>query len=343
MKTILITGGAGFIGSNFIEYFIEKYPKYFIVNLDKLTYAGSLENLKAVEGHERYKFIKGDICNRELVEYIFNEFAVQSVIHFAAESHVDNSIKSPDVFIKTNVHGSFTLLDVAKNYWMEKSFIYKEQYKGCRFHHISTDEVYGTLGETGLFTEDTPYAPNSPYSASKAASDGIVRSYYHTYGLNTVITNCSNNYGPKQHDEKLIPTIIRKALSNKPIPIYGDGKNVRDWLFVMDHCRGIDLAYHNGNAGETYNIGGRNERNNIYIVNKICEILDKLMPQEGDESYKELMSFVEDRPGHDRRYAIDATKIETKLGWKQEEDFESGILKTIQWYGHKYGELDLEI
>ncbi|MBI4752969.1 dTDP-glucose 4,6-dehydratase [Candidatus Desantisbacteria bacterium] len=337
MKTILITGGAGFIGSNFIEYFIEKYPKYFIVNLDKLTYAGSLENLKAVENHERYKFIKGDICNRELIEYIFNEFDVQGVIHFAAESHVDNSIKSPDVFIKTNVHGSFTLLDVAKNYWMEKSFIYKDHYEGCRFHHISTDEVYGTLGETGLFTEDTPYAPNSPYSASKAASDMIVRSYYHTYGINTVITNCSNNYGPKQHDEKLIPTIIRKALSNEPIPIYGDGKNVRDWLFVMDHCRGIDLAYHNGRAGETYNIGGRNERNNIYIANKICEILDKLMPQEGDKSYKELMSFVEDRPGHDRRYAIDATKIETKLGWKQEEDFESGILKTIQWYNHKYG------
>lgn len=336
MKTVLITGGAGFIGSNFIEYFIEKYPNYFIVNLDKLTYAGSLENLKKVECHERYKFIKGDICNRELVEYIFREFDVQGVIHFAAESHVDNSIKSPDVFIKTNVHGSFTLLDVAKNYWMEKSFIYKKQYEGCRFHHISTDEVYGTLGETGMFTEDTPYAPNSPYSASKAASDMVVRSYYHTYGLNIVITNCSNNYGPKQHNEKLIPTIIRKALSNEPIPIYGDGGNIRDWLFVTDHCSGIDLVYHNGRAGETYNIGGRNERNNIYIANKICEILDNLMPQKGDKSYKELMSFVEDRPGHDRRYAIDATKIETELGWRQEEDFERGIVKTIQWDIHQF-------
>ena len=235
-RNILVTGCAGFIGSNFVPYFIDKYEEYNIVNLDLLTYAGNLENLTEVENHPRYKFIKGDICNRELVEFIFNEYDIQGVIHFAAESHVDNSIKNPGVFIETNVNGTFTLLDVAYNYWMEKPFTYKEDYNGCRFHHISTDEVYGTLNETDLFTEETPYAPNSPYSASKASSDMIVRSYQETYGLNTVITNCSNNYGPKQHDEKLIPTIIRNALKGNPIPIYGDGKNLRDWLYVLDHC-----------------------------------------------------------------------------------------------------------
>jgi len=336
MKSILITGGAGFIGANFVCYFHKKYHDYMIVNLDNLTYAGSLENLSEAKNHPQYKFIKGNICNREIVEFLFKEYDIRGVIHFAAESHVDNSIAGPEVFVKTNINGTFTLLDVARQYWLEKPFIHKNSYESCRFHHISTDEVYGTLGKTGLFTEDTPYAPNSPYSASKAASDMVVRSYHHTYGLNTVITNCSNNYGPKQHDEKLIPTIIRKALANEPIPIYGDGKNVRDWLYVLDHCNGIDLAYHNGRVGETYNIGGRNERTNVYIVNKICEILDKLIPRQGDKSYKEFISFVEDRPGHDKRYAIDATKIETELGWKQEEDFESGIVKTIQWYAHKY-------
>ena len=320
MTSILITGGAGFIGSNFIPYFLEKYPNYKLINLDLLTYAGNLENLKEVENHPRYKFIKGNICNRELVEYIFKEYDIRGVIHFAAESHVDNSIKNPGVFVETNVNGTYTLIDVAKNYWMEKPFIYKKEYEDCRFHHISTDEVYGTLGETGLFTEETPYAPNSPYSASKASSDMIVRSYHHTFGLNTIITNCSNNYGPKQHDEKLIPTIIRNALQGNPIPIYGDGKNIRDWLYVLDHCKGIDLAYHKGKAGETYNIGGRNERTNIYIANKICEVLDELYPISKNsqfsilnsqlKSYKELITFVPDRPGHDRRYAIDATKIE---------------------------------
>jgi len=336
-KTILITGGAGFIGSNFIPFFLEKYPEYNVVNLDLLTYAGNLENLKEVENNSRYKFIKGDICNRELVEHIFNEYDIKGVIHFAAESHVDNSIKNPGVFVRTNVDGTYTLLDVAKNYWMQEPFKYKEEYKDCRFHHISTDEVYGTLPEDPnvLFTEETPYAPNSPYSASKASSDMIVRSYHHTFGMDTVITNCSNNYGPKQHDEKLIPTIIRNALNGNPIPIYGDGKNIRDWLYVLDHCKGIDLAYHKGKGGETYNIGGRNERDNLYIANKICEILDELQPRKNG-SYKDLITFVEDRPGHDRRYAIDASKIETKLGWKADENFESGIVKTIKWYLEKY-------
>jgi len=333
-KNILVTGCAGFIGSNFVPYFLEKYLEYNIINLDLLTYAGDEENLKELDAHNRYKFIKGDICNRELVEFIFNEYDIGGVIHFAAESHVDNSIKNPGVFIETNVTGTYTLIDVAQKYWMNKPFEYKDSYLGCRFHHISTDEVYGTLGESGLFTETTPYAPNSPYSASKASSDMIVRAYNETFGLDTVITNCSNNYGPKQHDEKFIPTIIRSALAGKPIPIYGDGKNIRDWLYVLDHCKGIDLVYHTGKSAQTYNIGGRNERDNLYIVNKICELLDSMKP--AVKSYKELITFVEDRAGHDRRYAIDATKIETKLGWEADEDFESGIIKTVEWYLEKY-------
>ncbi len=333
-KNILVTGCAGFIGSNFVPYFVDKYPEYNIINLDLLTYAGNLDNLKECETNPRYKFIKGDICNRELVEFIFNEYDIQGVIHFAAESHVDNSIKNPGIFVETNVNGTFTLIDVARAYWMNKPFTYKEKYQGCRFHHISTDEVYGTLNETDLFTEETPYAPNSPYSASKASSDMIVRSYQETYGMNTVITNCSNNYGPKQHDEKLIPTIIRKALAGESIPIYGDGKNIRDWLYVLDHCKGIDLVYHTGKEANVYNIGGRNERTNLQIVDRICTILDEKVPQE--KSYKELITFVEDRAGHDRRYAIDATKLETQLGWKADENFDTGIVKTIEWYLKKY-------
>jgi len=335
-KSILLTGTAGFIGSNFVPYFLEKYPEYNLVNLDLLTYAGNLENLTECESNPRYKFIKGDICNRELIEFIFNEYDIRGVIHFAAESHVDNSIKNPGVFVQTNVNGTFTLIDVAYKYWMDKPFTYKEKYNNCRFHHISTDEVYGTLSldPTDLFTESTPYAPNSPYSASKASSDMIIRAYNETYGMNTVITNCSNNYGPKQHDEKLIPTIIRKALSNQPIPIYGDGKNIRDWLYVLDHCKGIDIVYHTGKTGETYNIGGRNERTNLQIVDRICTILDQQVPKE--TSYKNLITFVEDRAGHDRRYAIDATKLENELGWKADENFDSGIVKTISWYLEKY-------
>ena len=334
-KTVLVTGCAGFIGSNFVPYFLDKYKDYFVVNLDLLTYAGDLANLKEIEDNENYKFIQGDICNRDLVEFIFTEYNVQGVIHFAAESHVDNSIKNPGVFIETNVNGTFTLLDVAYKKWMEKPFAFKEGYEGCRFHHISTDEVYGTLNETDLFTEETPYAPNSPYSASKASSDMIVRSYQETYGMNTVITNCSNNYGPKQHDEKLIPTIIRKALAGESIPIYGDGKNIRDWLYVLDHCKGIDLVYHTGKEANVYNIGGRNERTNLQIVDAICTILDEKVPS--TKSYKDLITFVEDRAGHDRRYAIDATKLENELGWKADENFDTGIVKTIDWYLSKYG------
>ena len=337
-KNILLTGTAGFIGSNFVPYFLEKYPNYNLINLDLLTYAGNLENLAECEGNARYKFIKGDICNRELIEFIFSEYDISGVIHFAAESHVDNSIKNPGVFVQTNVNGTFTLIDVAYKYWMNKPFEYKIKYQNCRFHHISTDEVYGTLSldPTDLFTEATPYAPNSPYSASKASSDMIIRAYNETYGLNTVITNCSNNYGPKQHDEKLIPTIIRKALSNQNIPIYGDGKNIRDWLYVLDHCKGIDIVYHSGITGETYNIGGRNERTNLQIVDRICTILDKEVPKADNSSYKDLITFVEDRAGHDRRYAIDATKLENELGWKADENFDSGIVKTINWYLNKY-------
>ena len=335
-KSILLTGTAGFIGSNFVPYFLAKYQDYNLVNLDLLTYAGNLENLTECESNPRYKFIKGDICNCELVEFIFNEYDIRGVIHFAAESHVDNSIKNPGVFVQTNVNGTFTLIDVAYKYWMDKPFTYKEKYNNCRFHHISTDEVYGTLSldPTDLFTESTPYAPNSPYSASKASSDMIIRAYNETYGMNTVITNCSNNYGPKQHDEKLIPTIIRKALSNQPIPIYGDGKNIRDWLYVLDHCKGIDIVYHTGKTGDTYNIGGRNERTNLQIVDRICTILNQQVPKE--TSYKDLITFVEDRAGHDRRYAIDATKLENELGWKADENFDSGIVKTISWYLRKY-------
>jgi dTDP-glucose 4,6-dehydratase len=337
-KNILLTGTAGFIGSNFVPYFLNKYPDYNLINLDLLTYAGTLDNLKECENNPRYKFIKGDICNRELVEFIFNEYDINGVIHFAAESHVDNSIKNPGVFVQTNVTGTFTLIDVAYKYWMNKPFDYKENYNNSRFHHISTDEVYGTLSEnpTDLFTETTPYAPNSPYSASKASSDMIVRAYNETYGMNTVITNCSNNYGPKQHDEKLIPTIIRKALSNQNIPIYGDGKNIRDWLYVLDHCKGIDVVYHTGKTANTYNIGGRNERTNLQIVDRICTVLDEKVPKADNSSYKDLITFVEDRAGHDRRYAIDASKLENELGWKADENFDSGILLTIEWYFGKY-------
>ena len=333
-KAILVTGGAGFIGSNFIPYFLEENKDTKIVNIDKLTYAGDVGNLKDIENHKNYTFIKGDICDRGLVEKLFEDYNFTGVIHFAAESHVDNSITNPGAFIETNIVGTFNLVDVAKKHWMDGPNKIKEGYSTCRFHHISTDEVYGTLGETGLFTEQTSYAPNSPYSASKASSDFIIRSYYHTYGMNVVTTNCSNNYGPKQHNEKLIPTIIRKALSGEHIPIYGDGKNIRDWLYVLDHCKGIELVYKKGIAGETYNIGGRNERDNLYIVNTICDILDEIKPS--SHSYKEQITFVTDRPGHDFRYAIDASKIENNLGWKADENFETGIKKTVNWYLNKY-------
>lgn len=335
MKNILVTGGAGFIGANFVPYFIENNSDYNLVNLDLLTYAGNLDNVKEVANHSRYTFVKGDICDRNFVEELFQKYQFHDVIHFAAESHVDNSISGPEAFIKTNVLGTFNLLDTARKLWMSAPNQYNAGFETSRFHHVSTDEVYGTLGETGLFEETTPYAPNSPYSASKAGSDMIVRSYFHTYGMNVVTTNCSNNYGPKQHIEKLIPTIIRKAIQGENIPIYGDGKNVRDWLYVLDHCKGIELAFKKGKAGETYNIGGRNERNNLYIVDKVCSILDEMKPK-ASGSYKEQITFVKDRPGHDLRYAIDATKIETELGWKADENFESGIIKTVRWYLEKF-------
>lgn len=340
MKYILVTGGAGFIGANFVPYFIENNSDYHLVNLDLLTYAGNLENVSEVENHARYTFVQADICDRNFVEELFQKYQFHDVIHFAAESHVDNSISGPEAFIKTNVLGTFNLLDTARKLWMSAPNQYNIGFENSRFHHVSTDEVYGTLGETGLFEETTPYAPNSPYSASKAGSDMIVRSYFHTYGMNVVTTNCSNNYGPKQHNEKLIPTIIRKAVTGENIPIYGDGKNVRDWLYVLDHCKGIELAFKKGKAGETYNIGGRNERNNLYIVDKVCSILDEMKPK-ASGSYKEQITFVKDRPGHDLRYAIDATKIETELGWKADENFETGIVKTIEWYLKKFSVSEL--
>ena len=331
-KTILITGGAGFIGSNFVPYFCEKHPEYKVINLDKLTYAGNLDNLRECENMPNYQFIQGDICDTDLIEKIFNENDIRGVIHFAAESHVDNSIRGPRAFINTNIIGTFNLLDAARNHWMDAPGKVKPGYEDCRFHHISTDEVYGALGETGMFREDTPYAPNSPYSASKASSDFLVRAYHHTYGMNVTTSNCSNNYGPKQHNEKLIPHIISKALSLQPLPIYGRGENVRDWLYVLDHCKAIDLIFHTGKSGETYNIGGRNERNNITIVKTICGILDNLRPRSDGKKYEELITFVADRAGHDFRYAIDATKLESELGWRADETFDTGIIKTVEWY-----------
>ncbi|MFK7813230.1 MAG: dTDP-glucose 4,6-dehydratase [Maribacter sp.] len=334
-QCILVTGGAGFIGSNFIPHFLENNPEIQLVNLDKLTYAGDLQNLDEVSQNNRYHFIEGDICDRVLVEDIFEKYKIDGVFHFAAESHVDNSIENPDSFIKTNIEGTFVLLEAAKKYWLDSPNNPKEGFESSRFHHVSTDEVYGSLGSEGFFTEETAYAPNSPYSASKASSDFLVRSYFHTYGLNVVTSNCSNNYGPKQHNEKLIPTIIRKALNGETIPIYGDGSNVRDWLYVLDHCKGIELVFKNGKTGETYAIGGNNEHNNLYIAQKICSSLDRVLPL-SNGSYSEQITFVNDRLGHDYRYAIDASKIKKELRWKADENFESGIEKTIAWYIRKY-------
>ncbi|OUM90027.1 dTDP-glucose 4,6-dehydratase [Parageobacillus thermoglucosidasius] len=308
---LLVTGGAGFIGSNFVRYMLEKYPTYKVVNYDLLTYAGNLENLKDVENHPNYTFVKGDINNRELVDYLVKTHEIDVIVNFAAESHVDRSITDPDIFVKTNVLGTQALLDVAKANNIKK------------YVQISTDEVYGTLGETGYFTEETPLAPNSPYSASKAGGDLLVRAYHETYGLNVNITRCSNNYGPYHFPEKLIPLMITNALEGKELPIYGDGQNIRDWLHVKDHCAAIDLVIHKGRPGEVYNIGGHNERTNNEIVHLIVEKLGVS---------KDLIKYVADRPGHDRRYAIDPTKIMNELGWKPEYTFEKGIEETIRWY-----------
>jgi len=330
MKTLLVTGGAGFIGSNFIPHILKTDIR--VVNLDALTYAGSLENLKGLENNSRYVFVKGDIGDRMLVEALFATHSFSGVIHFAAESHVDNSIAGPEAFVRTNVMGAFTLLDAARGAWMKEPFVPKEGCENFRFLQVSTDEVYGSLGESGYFAENSPYAPNSPYSASKAAADLLVRSCFHTYGMNVVTTHCSNNYGPHQHSEKLIPTVIRTALEGKPIPVYGDGKNVRDWLYVLDHCAGISLAFEKGKSGETYNIGGRNEHTNLEIVHLICQYLDELKPRPDKKSYKEQIAFVKDRAGHDRRYAIDASKAESELGWRAVMRFEEGMRQTVKWY-----------
>lgn len=324
--TVLITGGAGFIGSNFIPFLLNKNPNVIVINLDKLTYAGNLKNLIEINAHPNYTFVEGDICDYSLINKIFKDYNINGVINFAAESHVDNSIDSPSPFIKTNIEGTFNLLEVARKHWKGKEY---------RFHHISTDEVYGSLQEEGFFTEESNYQPNSPYSASKASSDFLVRSYHHTYGMNVVTSNCSNNYGPKQHDEKLIPTIIRSAIKGLSIPIYGNGKNIRDWLYVNDHCIGIDTIYKQGVAGETYLLGGNNEFDNLTVASKICEILDLKIPKIKG-SYKNQIEFVQDRLGHDFRYAIDASKISNELGWKALENFESGLEKTVDWYLNKY-------
>jgi dTDP-glucose 4,6-dehydratase len=317
---LLVTGGAGFIGSNFVVSTIRETGEN-IVNLDKLTYAGSLRNLAAVREDKRHTFVQGDICDRALVADLLKKHKPRAIVHFAAESHVDRSISGPAAFVQTNVVGTFSLLEEARSGGDK-----------IRFLHVSTDEVYGSLGPSEpAFTEETPYAPNSPYAASKAASDHLVRAYHHTYGMDTVTTNCSNNYGPYQYPEKLIPLMIATALAGKPLPVYGDGRNVRDWLYVLDHCDGIRVALERGRSGETYNIGGSSERMNIDLVKTICSLLDEMSPRKGG-SYSELISFVKDRPGHDRRYAIDARKIASELGWKPRESFESGLKKTVRWY-----------
>jgi dTDP-glucose 4,6-dehydratase len=324
MKTILITGGAGFIGSHVVRLFVEKYPEYKIVNLDKLTYAGNLNNLKDIENKPNYEFVKGDIVDAEFIQKLFEERRFDGVIHLAAESHVDRSISNPTEFVFTNVIGTVNLLNAAK-------YIWKDNMEGKRFYHISTDEVYGSLGAEGMFTEDTAYDPHSPYSASKASSDHFVRAYLDTFGVPTIISNCSNNYGSFQFPEKLIPLFIHNIKNNKPLPVYGKGENIRDWLWVVDHARAIDVIFHKGKIGETYNIGGFNEWTNIDLIKVMCRKMDEKLGRAKGESEK-LITYVKDRAGHDLRYAIDATKIKRELGWEPSLQFEEGIEKTIDWY-----------
>ncbi|QOG03767.1 dTDP-glucose 4,6-dehydratase [Flavobacterium sp. MDT1-60] len=325
MKKILITGGAGFIGSHVVRRFVSKYPEYQIFNLDALTYAGNLENIKDIENQPNYNFVKGDIVDEAFINELFSIHNFDGVLHLAAESHVDRSIEDPLAFVKTNVIGTMNLLNAAKNQWKANNF------EGKRFYHISTDEVYGSLGAEGLFTETTPYDPNSPYSASKASSDHFVRAYGETYGLPYILTNCSNNYGSYHFPEKLIPLFINNIINNKPLPVYGDGNYTRDWLFVEDHAIAIDLVFHDGKNHETYNIGGFNEWKNIDLVKLLCQIMDKKLGRE-DGTSATLITYVKDRPGHDLRYAIDASKINRELGWKPSVTFEEGLEKTINWY-----------
>ncbi len=327
-NTIIVTGGAGFIGSNFVHRWLASDDSASIVNLDKLTYAGNLSNLASVQGDRRYTFVHGDICDQEFVRNLLVSYKPRAVVHFAAESHVDRSIAGPGEFIRTNIDGTFRLLEEARLYW---TGLKPGDGESFRFLHVSTDEVYGSLQpDDPAFTEQTPYAPNSPYSASKAASDHLVRAYHHTYGLPALTTNCSNNYGPYQFPEKLIPLMIANALKGVPLPIYGDGANQRDWLYVVDHCDAIRTVLSHGKPGETYNIGGRNEMSNIEVVETICSLLDELRP--GKQAYRELIKFVKDRPGHDRRYSMNIEKIERELGWAPRETFTTGIRKTIEWY-----------
>ncbi|MEN8128802.1 MAG: dTDP-glucose 4,6-dehydratase [Pseudomonadota bacterium] len=325
---LMITGGAGFIGSSVIRLLINE-SDYTIINVDKLTYAGNPESLNEVASDPRYHFERVDICNRKEVVRLFNEYRPDGVMHLAAESHVDRSIDGPAEFIQTNILGTYTILEGARSYWSE---LRGEARARFRFHHISTDEVYGSLDDTGYFTELSPYRPNSPYAASKACADHLVRAWYHTYGLPLITTNCSNNYGPYQFPEKLIPLVILNALEGKPLPIYGKGDNVRDWLYVEDHARALRLVLEKGTVGEVYNIGGHNERTNLDVVNALCELLDNLFPSVGLKSHASLIKYVDDRPGHDKRYAIDATKMEAELGWEPSESFESGLKKTVDWY-----------
>jgi dTDP-glucose 4,6-dehydratase len=329
---IIVTGGAGFIGSNLILRLYEKYPDWEIFNIDKLTYASDQSSLKPLKDSGRYYFKKVDLVNRNEVHDVIKTFKPQGVFHLAAESHVDNSIKGPEPFIQSNIVGTFNILEECRQLWKED----EESWKNNRFLHVSTDEVYGELEDDGYFTEATPYAPNSPYSASKASSDFIVRSYYQTYRMNVVTTNCSNNYGPHQHDEKLIPVVIRNAIDHNEIPVYGKGENVRDWLFVHDHNDALDVAFHKGIAGETYNIGGNNEWKNIDLVRTICDILNEEIGEGPKGDYKNLITFVEDRLGHDFRYAIDASKVKNELGWEPSQDFNGMLRQTILWYVKKY-------
>jgi dTDP-glucose 4,6-dehydratase len=329
MKNILVTGGCGFIGANFVRLILQQLPDIRLINLDKLTYAGNLENLRDLENDSRYRFVKGDICDSALLTKLFATEQIDTVVHFAAESHVDRSISGPAEFIQTNINGTFALLEATRMAWMGAG----RDLTGKRFLHVSTDEVYGSLGATGLFTETTAYDPRSPYSASKAASDHLVSAYSHTYGLPILMTNCSNNYGPYQFPEKLIPLVINNALHGKELPVYGDGKNVRDWLYVEDHCRAILTVLQTGVLGETYNVGGNSEKQNIEVVRTICDILDeKSAPLASGAPRQSLIRFVKDRAGHDRRYAIDASKIKTELGWEPTLQFEAGIRLTVDWY-----------